>query len=107
MKHRITFTVNPNARPTDISNDYTFHSAMSRMRECMEKCGMLIPQIRYRVTYSLAPKTGTLTGECPLDTHVFVYPYNPERRQFWDAPIVCQLPQTWVGLRFNRKVTVL
>lgn len=110
MKHRVSFIVNPNAPIADISGDVTLWSAMTRMKESMANIGCPIPSVRYRVTYTLAPKHGRLKMTMgSLNPQVkFVEPYErPKDTLRWDAAIVCQLPEEWAGLRFNRKVRLL
>ena len=111
MKRSVSFIVDPRAPIMGAGKGvYTFWSAMSRMKECMESIGCEMPDTRYSVTYTLAPKTGRLRvkgGTCN-PTIRFIEPNEPKGDgKHWDAAIVCQLPVEWIGQRINRRVRLL
>ena len=103
MKRKVSFIVDPVEFFPKFNGDITLASAMSNMKERLESIGESMPTVRYRVTYTIAPKHGRLT----IPENKGVTPFETSPTGYWNGVIVCQLPKEWAGLRFNRKVVLL
>ena len=116
MRKSITYTIEP--RLNYMTSDcyivcigktqlYGKSAWITGSRNRMEKFGTKLPPNNYKVTYTLAPKTGEFYIESedviPFMRRVVEVKGGPEHNQI----INCLLPTEWRGLRFNRKAVAL
>jgi hypothetical protein len=67
--------------------------------------GCEVPEGKYIVVYTLAPKRGALKSRPGVGVNAFMYAASDTKTPP-DSILNCKIPHEWIGLRFNRKVVI-
>lgn len=107
MRRKVTYLIGKGWTESGFTVNGVGRGAVGHFRTLMTRIGLEVPEQKYKLTYTLAPKHGKLLCSCFGRVTPFMVTF--ERREDFPSPRVlnCLVPLEWDQLRFNRKVEVL